>query len=181
MFARITKLTPPFPSNRVNPLYEEDEGVGGEVVGAERGEDEGGGLRGGDGGSLRSSGYGSKETDSDTEEGGHGGGRRIRGGVVVRCEPRYVRGIAIGVRRSRSLEGIPPAQSTPAPPYVTSTIPRRPPLTPPSYPVKLETHDPNFVTSVKSDRPRPLPCRPCNNTLHGHPCTQPLCAEMTGS
>ncbi|KAK3849980.1 hypothetical protein Pcinc_043286, partial [Petrolisthes cinctipes] len=128
----------------VNPLYEDEDG--GVSEGEGEGEVEGG--SGGvdeappdppetDRGSLRSSGYGSKETDSvsdrsegqDEEEGGGGSGGAVSRnvGVVGRVlagpggqalatllthDPHYVMDIQVGMRRARSLEGLVPSPHT---------------------------------------------------------------------
>ncbi|XP_050732247.1 nascent polypeptide-associated complex subunit alpha, muscle-specific form-like [Eriocheir sinensis] len=161
----LATLRPPSPSakvnqvyavSRVNPLFEEDEGLG--DVGVEGGEDGGcaGGGGGGDGASLRSSGYGSKETDSDGEDAAAGRGRAggAAGAVVVACQPDFVRAISVGVRRARSLEALGPPR-VPAPTHGAYTVPRPAPLKPPIHPAPLVARDPHYVTSVLTDRPPP--------------------------
>ncbi|XP_063852387.1 WAS/WASL-interacting protein family member 1-like [Scylla paramamosain] len=118
------KVTQVYAVSRVNPLYEEEDGVGGGGGVGVGGVAGGGGGGGGDGASLRSSGYGSKETDSDGEEGG------VAGGVVVSCQPAFVSAISVGVRRARSLEALPP----PAPPCRCASPPCTTHPSPPSAP-----------------------------------------------
>ncbi|KAK8379875.1 hypothetical protein O3P69_019704 [Scylla paramamosain] len=136
------KVTQVYAVSRVNPLYEEEDGVGGGGgvgVGGVAGAVVGGG---GDGASLRSSGYGSKETDSDGEDGG------VAGGVVVSCQPAFVSAISVGVRRARSLEALAPPRPTlplrqvctvprPCPPQASPDAPLPPccPATPATWPV----------------------------------------------
>ncbi|XP_045107300.1 zinc finger X-linked protein ZXDB-like [Portunus trituberculatus] len=155
------KVTQVYAVSRVNPLYEEEDGVGGGVGVGGGGVAGVGGGGGGDGASLRSSGYGSKETDSDGEDGGVAGG--VAGGVVVSCQPAYVSAISVGVRRARSMEALPPTRPT-LPLRQVCTVPRpAPSRRPPTHPAPLLACDPRYVAGVLTHHPKqppPSPPRP---------------------
>ena len=146
----------------MNPLFEEDEGVGGS-----EGVDDGvggAGVCGGDGVSLRSSGYGSKETDSDGDEGVVEG----VGGVVVSCQPAFVHAISVGVRRVRSLEALAPPRIK-IPLRTVCTVPRPAPSRPPTYPAPMLSCDPRYVSSVLTHQPALPPASPALHHAPGTP------------